>query len=76
VQTQAGTEALSHIDFTVLEVLKGELPSRTLRFNGVTSERDDRNDAAVPYQFVRPAGRQGNCFALEYRIGGEYLLLW
>src|SRR5262245_57629904 len=75
VQVQAGTEAASHINFTVLEILKGEVPSGTLRVNGVASERDDHNDTKVPYDFVRPAGRHGNCFALEYRIGGEYLLL-
>ncbi len=67
--------APSHVNFTVLEIVKGELSSGTLSFNGVASERDDRNDRPVPYDFVRPAGRGGGCFAIEYRLGSEYLLL-
>jgi len=29
----------------------------------------------VPYDFIRPGGRWGNCFALTYRAGAEYMLL-
>lgn len=65
----------TQVRFTIIEVLKGRLPSSTIEFNGVLSKRDDRNDHPVPYTFVRPGGRWGNCFALEYRIGAEYLLL-
>jgi hypothetical protein len=39
------------------------------------ANRDDRNDRPVPYDFIRPGGRGGNCFALAYRPGAEYLLL-
>ena len=63
------------VRFTVLEVLKGSVASRTLGFSGVAGERDDPNDHPVPYSFVRPGGRRGNCFAFEHRIGAEYLLL-
>ena len=38
------------------------------------TDRDDRNDRPVPYDFIRPGGRGGNCFALAYRAGADYLL--
>lgn len=65
----------TQVVFEVLEVLKGEVPTSALHFNGVLSDADDANDKAVPYSFVRPGGRHGNCFALGYRPGAEYLLL-
>jgi len=65
----------TQVRFAVLDVLKGRLPARTIEFNGVLGGRDDRNDRPVPYDFIRPGGRRGNCFALEYRSGAEYLLL-
>jgi hypothetical protein len=46
-----------------------------VEFNGELNQRDDPNDRPAPYGFVRPGGRHGNCFALGYRSGGEYLLL-
>jgi hypothetical protein len=30
---------------------------------------------AMPYQFVRASGTRGDCFAHEYRLGAQYLLL-
>jgi hypothetical protein len=74
---QGGTLAGSRTQvlFTVLEVLKGPPMPSTIEFNGGLGGRDDPNDHAVPYTFVRPGGRSGNCFALEYRQGGEYLLV-
>ena len=42
---------------------------------GIAVEHDDFNAHAVPYQMVRPAGARGSCFADEYRLGREYLLL-
>ncbi len=63
------------VRFAILEVLKGKLPSSTIEFNGSLVDRDDRNDRPVPYDFIRPGGRGGNCFALTYRAGAEYLLL-
>ena len=66
----------SKVDFRVLTVLKGTLlGSRTITFNGHLEERSDPNDRDVPYNFVRPGGRRGNCFALGYQRGAEYLLL-
>jgi len=60
--------------FDVLETLKGSVDAHDLHFNGGASRQDDPNDTKVPYSFVRPGGRGGNCFALEYRPGAEYLL--
>ncbi len=65
----------TQVRFAVVRVLKGRLSSTTIEFNGVLSDRDDRNDRPVPYDFIRPGGRGGNCFALTYRPGAEYLLL-
>lgn len=65
----------TQVDAAVLEVLKGAFPSQTITFDGYAEERDDLNDRPVPYNFVRPGGRAGMCFALGYRQGGEYLLL-
>lgn len=63
------------VAFAILELLKGRLPSSTIEFDGSLTARDDRNDRPVPYDFIRPGGRRGNCFALTYRAGAEYLLL-
>jgi hypothetical protein len=63
------------VRFAILEVLKGKLPASTIEFNGSLIDRDDPNDRPVPYDFIRPGGRRGNCFALTYRAGAEYLLL-
>lgn len=68
-------ESPTQVRFAVLEILKGALPAATIEFNGSLGNRDDRNDRPVPYEFIRPGGRSGNCFALEYRQGAEYLLL-
>jgi hypothetical protein len=64
----------TQVKFVILEVLKGRLPSSTIEFNGVLTDRDDPNDRPVPYDSVRPGGH-GACVALNYRTGAEYLLL-
>jgi hypothetical protein len=69
------TGSPTQVRFAILELLKGRLSSATLEVNGALVDRDDRNDRPVPYNFVRPGGRSGNCFALAYRAGAEYLLL-
>jgi hypothetical protein len=73
---RAGTMAASptQVRFVILEVLKGRVSSSTIEFNGLLTERDDRNRGPVPYEFVRPGGH-GECVALTYRVGAEYLLL-
>jgi len=56
-----------------LSVLKKRYLWSTLTFNGVLSERDERNPGTVPYQTARHSGDAG-CFAMGYRKGGYYLL--
>jgi hypothetical protein len=63
------------VRFTLLGVIKGLAPKGQLQFSGVLVQTDDRNDQTAPYDFVRPAGRHGMCFATEYRAGAEYLML-
>lgn len=63
------------VRFTVLETLRGNIPDTGLALVGTLVDRDDFNPLPVPYQMVRMAGQRGDCFASEYRAGGEYLLL-
>ena len=63
------------VRFTVLRTVKGSTSLTEMVFNGRLEDRDDFNDHQVPYSFVRRGGRGGNCFALGYRKGAEYLLL-
>jgi hypothetical protein len=66
---------LGKIRFRVIGVHKGSLSSRELVLNGRLDDADDFNDRPIPYRFVRPGGRSGNCYAHGYRKGAEYLLL-
>jgi hypothetical protein len=64
------------VTFHALEWLKGRpVSADSVTLNGVAVTLDDFNRGPVPYQIVRSAGTRGSCFANEYRIGGEYLLL-
>jgi hypothetical protein len=65
----------SKVEFKVEETLKGEDVPKTLLINGYLSDKDDFNDIAVPYHFVRPGGRSGSCFANTYKTGGSFLLI-
>lgn len=71
----SGDGSSTQVRFVVLDVLKGRLTSSTIEFNGELTESDDGNNHAVPYGFVRPGGRSGNCYATTYRVGAEYLLM-
>jgi hypothetical protein len=62
------------VDFEVVEIVKGWISDRVISFDGQISRRDDFNDGSVPYDFVRPGGRAGNCYALNYRLGSQFLL--
>ena len=64
----------AEIEFRVEEVVKGKKVPETLILNGYLTDRDDHNDQPVPYNFVRPGGRGGSCFAYEYRKGAGFLL--
>ena len=64
----------STIRFHVLEVIRGD--ARTdLTLPGYLSDKDDFNDRPSPYDFVRPGGRAGSCFANTYRSRAQFLLL-
>jgi hypothetical protein len=59
----------------VVETFRGTLQVASLTMPGVLVARDDFNEGAVPYRIVRRAGQRGDCYAREYRRGGEYLIL-
>ena len=65
----------SKVEFEIEETLKGDSIPETLLLNGYLSDKDDFNDRPVPYDFVRPGGRGGSCFANTYKQGAQYLLL-
>ncbi|OGU28112.1 MAG: hypothetical protein A2057_00035 [Ignavibacteria bacterium GWA2_35_9] len=64
----------SKVEFKILEILKGDSISGSIILNGYLNEKDDFNDHAVPYNFVRSNGRRGSCYANTYKKGAEYLL--
>jgi hypothetical protein len=64
----------SRIRFKVLEVIRGGAQSELI-LPGYLTDTDDFNDHAPPYNFVRPTGRYGSCFANSYRVGAQFLLL-
>jgi len=64
------------IIFQPLEWVRGSSAgAEFLTLPGVAVDRDDYNRGTIPYQTVRPAGQHGSCFAEEYRLGEQYLLL-
>jgi hypothetical protein len=65
---------VSAIEMTVVEVVKGSFNGKTIRVEGQTARYEGPNDGAPPYDFVRVGGRHGNCFASDYKAGGQFLL--
>jgi hypothetical protein len=63
------------VTFLAVEWLRGKADSDTIVLRGIAVERDDYNPLPVPYQMVRPAGQRGDCYAQEYRLERDYLLL-
>ncbi|MBC7788776.1 MAG: hypothetical protein H7Z74_02415 [Anaerolineae bacterium] len=66
---------LSAVRFEVLQSIRDSVPRGQLVLWGRLVEADDFNRMAVPYQMVRPGGQGGDCYASEYKLGAEYLLL-
>jgi hypothetical protein len=64
----------SHIQFRILEVLKGHR-IQSLSAPGGLSKRSDFNEGLVPYTFVRSEGTGGDCFASTFHLGSQYLLI-
>ena len=63
----------SEVRFARLEAIRGPGASE-LVLPGYLVDYDDFNDQKPPYNFVRPGGRAGSCFANSYKRGAEYLL--
>jgi hypothetical protein len=63
----------SEVRFEQLEVIRGA-EAAGLVLSGYLVQIDDFNDRQAPYNFVRPGGRAGSCFANSYRKGAEYVL--
>jgi hypothetical protein len=63
------------VRFAVREVVRDSVPGGQLVLPGWIVDRDDFNRWPVPYQMVRASGQRGDCYASEYRLGAEYLLL-
>jgi hypothetical protein len=64
----------STIEFKVEETIwGGDVPS-TIVLHGYLTDTDDFNEVPPPYQFVRPGGRAGSCFANSYKQGAQFLL--
>jgi hypothetical protein len=64
----------SPIEMQVVEVLKGDFKAKTVTVQGETAKYDGPNDGTAPYDFVRHGGRLGNCYANDYKAGGQFLL--
>jgi hypothetical protein len=73
--TWTNGEPDSRVRFKTIEVVKGSDVPQTIDLSGELTDQDDFNDDKVPYTFVRPDGRHGNCFATSYRVGAEFLLM-
>ena len=63
----------SKVRFKAIEALRGIVPADFV-LPGYLVENDDFNDQPPPYNFVRPGGRSGSCFANSYRSGAQFLL--
>jgi len=71
VDTQEGHVVV----FEVREVLKGTFASKELVLPGDTDSYQGRNERPIPYDFVRRGGRGGSCFARDYLVGREFLMI-
>jgi hypothetical protein len=60
------------LEFRVLEVLKGSKPSRLIIPGALVAEHRV-NTGSFPYEWPRHRG--GTCWAYEYVVGNEYLLV-
>jgi hypothetical protein len=64
----------STVEFRVEETLWGVDTPEKIILNGYLTDRDDFNNAPLPYRFVRPGGRSGSCFANSYKKDSQFLL--
>jgi hypothetical protein len=64
----------SIVRMRVEDVISGEFSDTHLAVRGYLSNDDDFNDHPAPYQFVRPGGRGGSCYANTYRQKAQFVL--
>jgi hypothetical protein len=62
------------ISIEVKEMVKSMAKVENIEILGYLVSKDDYNDAPIPYEFVRPSGRYGSCYAFQYKVGADYLL--
>jgi hypothetical protein len=67
----------SKVLFEVEEVMKTatQAPPSRIALDGSLSQQDDFNRGPVPYDYVRPSGLRGSCYARSYRADADYLLM-
>ena len=65
----------TNIEAAVVSTLKGTYTNATFTVMGYTTQYKGPNDRPVPYDFVRPGGRYGDCFAMDYKKDGTFLLM-
>lgn len=65
----------SGVRLAVREVIRDSVPGGQLVLPGRIVDDDDFNRRPVPYQIVRSSGQRGDCYASEYKLGAQYLLL-
>jgi hypothetical protein len=70
-----GTAWWPAVRLETLEAIRDSIPNGSIVLYGELVDRDDFNTLPIPYRMVRRAGQRGDCFATEYRLGAEYLLL-
>jgi len=64
------------VAFRAIEVLKGVAPAERFELAGQTESYRGPNENPPPFNFVRPGGLGGNCFADDYKQGGSFLLFF
>ena len=73
--SSAGGDADPRVTFEILERIREPDSLRRIVLRGIGVLNDDFNRDTVPYRMVRPAGQRGDCYAREYRLHAEYLLI-
>ena len=63
------------VAFEILERIREPDSLQRIVLRGIGVLNDDFNRDTVPYRIVRPAGQRGDCYAREYRLRAEYLLI-
>ena len=61
------------IAFEIREVIKGHPSREYLYVDGTLTNKDDFNDAKVPYDVVRPSGLGGSYYTRDYKKGALFL---